>query len=104
MPEIKFTATPVLPFDIVHLDYKAGDVVDLPEASCRRWIRRGVAEYHVAAKVSAKEPAKIAVEAPKVVEETVETAVDESTTEPEVFAGVQEDEAPKRRGRPRKED
>lgn len=50
MPTIKFTATPELPFDIAHLDYKAGDVVDLPDASCRRWIRRGVAEYHVVAK------------------------------------------------------
>lgn len=43
MPEIKFTVTPELPSDIAYLAYKAGDVVDLPEASARRWIRRGVA-------------------------------------------------------------
>lgn len=48
MPFIKFTATPELPHDIAHLAYKAGDEVGpLSEASARRWIRRGVAEYYV---------------------------------------------------------
>ena len=47
MPKIKFTATPELPRDIAHLGYKKDDVVDMLDASCRRWIRRGVAEYYV---------------------------------------------------------
>lgn len=47
MPTIKFTATPELPFDIAHLGYKAGDVLEMNDASARRWVRRGVAVYHV---------------------------------------------------------
>lgn len=45
MPTIKFTATPELPFDIAHLGYKAGDVLEMNDASARRWVRRGVAVY-----------------------------------------------------------
>lgn len=47
MPKIIFTATPELPRDIKHLGYKQGDVVMLSPDGCERWIRRGVAKYHV---------------------------------------------------------
>lgn len=46
MPTIKFTATPELPFDIAYLGYKAGDVLEMSDASARRWVRRGVAVYY----------------------------------------------------------
>lgn len=69
MPEIKFTATPELPFDIRHLNYKKGDVVELSDDSCRRWIRRGVAEYHKG------EPVETPVVEPVVADVVVETVV-----------------------------
>lgn len=53
MPTIKFTATPELPFDIAHLAYKAGDVLEMSDASARRWVRRGVAVYWTADKQAA---------------------------------------------------
>lgn len=45
MPTIIFTADPDLPRDIKHLGYKKGDIVTMADDSCRRWIRRNVAEY-----------------------------------------------------------
>lgn len=87
MPEIKFTATPELPRDIAHLAYKAGDVVDLPDDSCRRWIRRGVAVFHV--RKAAEMPQMIAPVAidvapllePEVVEPEMEVVADEPAAE-----------------------
>lgn len=73
MPEIKFTATPELPFDIRHLNYKKGDVVELSESGCYRWIRRGVAEFY---KGTAKEMPQLAVD--PVVEPVIADAVFET--------------------------
>lgn len=74
MPEIKFTVTPSLPRDIVHLAYKAGDVVELPEASCQRWIRRGVAEFHFPVKAE-KSVEKAVAKKAEVVDVKVEEPV-----------------------------
>lgn len=61
MPTIKFTATPELPFDIAHLGYKAGDVLEMNDASARRWVRRGVAVY-VSTFADTMERAKVLLE------------------------------------------
>ena len=72
MPHIRFTETPVLPADIRHLNYQKGDVVELPQASCDRWIRRNVAvpceapvepEAQAQAEAEAAEKAKAEAEA-----------------------------------------
>jgi hypothetical protein len=62
MPTIRFTATPELPFDIAHLGYKAGDVLEMNDASARRWVRRGVAVYVVEAAVPLPDGRRIPIE------------------------------------------
>lgn len=44
MPHIEFTSDPKLPADMKHLGFKKGDVVELTEDQCNRWIRRNCAK------------------------------------------------------------